>query len=98
MKKIIGSLRKTIETLDLIQEGDRVAVGLSGGKDSTILLYALARYRTYSKVNFHLEAITIALGFQEYDLSPMIELCQSLDVPYTIEKTEISKIVFDIRQ
>lgn len=98
MKKILGPMRRAIEKYDMIRPGDRIAVGLSGGKDSTALLYALARYRHFSPVPFELEAITLDMGFEGMDFTPMIELCQKLDVPYTIRKTQIGPIVFDQRK
>ncbi len=91
-------MRRAIETYDMIRPGDRVAVALSGGKDSTALLYALARYRKFSPVPFDLEAITLDMGFGGMDFTPLIELCRELDVPYTIRKTEIGPIVFDARK
>jgi len=98
MKKVIGSIRRTVEELSLIKDGDRVAVGLSGGKDSSALLYALTKYRTFSSIDFEIEAITIAIGFQDHDLSPLQAFCDTLNVHYTIEKTDIREIVFDIRK
>jgi len=97
MRHLLGIMRRTIQTYDLITEGDRVAVGLSGGKDSMALLKSLARFQQFSPVSFHLEAITIDLGFNNFDLTGAKEFCASLKVPYTIVPTEISKIVFDIR-
>lgn len=98
MSSILGALRKTVQEHGLIKPGDRIAVGLSGGKDSTALLWALKKYQGFSPVPFHLEAITISKGFEGMDLSPMVELCAQLEIPYHIEKTDIAKIVFDIRQ
>ena len=97
MSSLSGIMRRTIQTYGLITEGDRIAVGLSGGKDSMALLKMLARFQKFSPVTFHLEAITIDLGFNNFDLTGAKDFCTSLQIPYTIVPTEISKIVFDIR-
>lgn len=98
MSSILGALRKTIEEYELIRPGDRIAVGLSGGKDSTALLWALKKFQSFSPIPYELEAITISKGFTGMDLSPMTQFCDELKVPYHIEETDIAKIVFEIRQ
>lgn len=97
MANVVGSMRRTLQNAHMITSGDRVAVGLSGGKDSMALLHALAQFRQYSPFPFELEAITIDLGFQNFDLAAAEVFCRALDIPYTVVPTEISKIVFDIR-
>lgn len=98
MNNLLGSMRKTIQEYGLIAPGDRIAVGLSGGKDSMALVYMLKKFQRFSPVPFHLEAITIDLGFDNFDLEQAKLFCETLDVPYTIVKTEIAKIVFDLRK
>lgn len=98
MNNLLGSMRKTIQEYGLIAPGDRIAVGLSGGKDSMALVYMLKKFQRFSPVPFHLEAITIDLGFDNFDLKQAKLFCETLDVPYTIVKTEIAKIVFDLRK
>ncbi len=98
MNNILGRLRKTIQTQNMIKPGDRVAVGLSGGKDSMALLYLLNQFRKFSPMPFHLEAITIDLGFDNFNLDAARQFCAAIDVPYYIIKTDIAKIVFDIRE
>lgn len=98
MKKILGPLRKAVEKYEMIRPGDRIAVGLSGGKDSTALLAALKRFQYFSPVPFELEAITLDMGFGGMDFDPIIRLCADLDIPYTIKKTQIGPIVFEARQ
>lgn len=98
MSSILGTLRKTIQEYELIKSGDRIAVGLSGGKDSTALLWALKKFQRFSPIPFELEAITISNGFENMDLSPMVQFCAELDVPYHIEETQIAHIIFDIRK
>lgn len=98
MSAVLGALRKTIQQYGLIQPGDRVAVGLSGGKDSTALLWAMKMFQRFSPIPYALEAITISNGFQGMDFTPMKQLCAELEVPYHIENTDIAEIVFTIRK
>ena len=97
MNTVIGNMRKTIQEQNLFVSGDRVAVGLSGGKDSMALLHALSQYKKYSPISFDLEAITIDLGFDNFDLTEAKRFCAHLDIPYHVIKTDIAKIVFEIR-
>lgn len=98
MKKILGGLRRCVQDFNMIQDGDSIAVGLSGGKDSSLLLYALKRYQQFSPQKFELCAITIDMGFKAFDTSPLQHFCHSLDIPYTIIKTQIGEIIFDVRK
>lgn len=82
----------------MIEEGDRIAVGISGGKDSLTLLYALHGLKRFYPKSFELEAITVDLGFEGFDLSQIRHLCQEMEIPYTVVNTEISKIIFDERK
>lgn len=98
MKRILGSIRRAVEEYNLIEDGDKVAVGVSGGKDSMALLYALKLFQRFSPVKYDLEALTLTLGFDGFDLTPVKEFCAKIDVPYTIKETKIGKIVFDVRE
>ncbi len=83
----------------MIQPGDRVAVGVSAGKDSLTLLYALAELRRFYPVPFTLCAITVDMGFDPpADFTPIRQLCEKLDVPYHVVPSDIAKVVFDIRK
>ena len=93
-----GLVRRCVEDYDMIAPGDTVAVGVSGGKDSLVLLLALNELRRYYPKPFSLEAITVELGFDGMDFAPVAELCASLGVPYTRLKTDIKEIVFDVRK
>lgn len=91
-------MRKAIETFEMIKPNEKVAVGVSGGKDSMALLDALWRFKQFSPKPFDLIAITVDLGFEGADFSPIIEYCKERDIEYIIKPTDIGKIVFDIRK
>ena len=97
MQKLMGLVRRCVEDYNMIAEGDRIAVGVSGGKDSLVLLQLLAGLRGYSSQGFSLEAITIDMGLG-MDYTPVQTFCDSLEVPYTIVKTQIGPIIFDHRK
>ena len=97
MQRLVGLVRRCIEDYRMIEENDRIAVGVSGGKDSLVLLVLLAELRKYNHKPFTVEAITIDMGLG-MDYSPIAALCQSLEVPYTVVKTEIAPIIFDHRK
>ena len=94
LQKLYSHVRKALELYDMIQENDKIAIGVSGGKDSLTLLYALAGLRKFYPKKFTLEAITVDLGFGNFDLSGVQELCEELEVPHTIVQTQIGEIVF----
>ncbi len=99
-QKMLSGLRKAITTYKLIKNGDKIAVGLSGGKDSLTLLKLLAEYQKFSPEKFELIAITIDLSFekQDKDFTVLKNFCKELNVEYHIEHTEIGKVVFDVRK
>ena len=98
MQKLVGLVRRCVEDYDMISAGDKVAVGVSGGKDSMALLVLLAALREYYPKPFTVEAVTVDLGFPNMDFTPVAEFCAKLEVPYTIIPTQIKTVVFDLRQ
>lgn len=98
MQRMVGLMRRCIEDYNMIEEGDRIAVGVSGGKDSMVMLMLLAALREYFPKKFELEAITIDLGFEGMDFTPVEEFCKKLNVPYIVVPTQIKTVVFDLRQ
>ena len=98
MKQILGAMRKAINDFDMIQDGDKIVVGISGGKDSMTLLYALKLFQRFSPAQFDLYAVTLSMGFENFDITPIQDFCNKIDVPYKVVNTEIAKIVFDIRK
>ena len=97
MQNLMGRIRRCAEDYNMICAGDKIAVGVSGGKDSLSLLYLLAALRRYYPVPYELQAVTIDMGLPGMDFSPVAELCAKLDVPYQIKKTEIGPIIFEYR-
>lgn len=93
-----GFVRRCVDDYAMIEAGDRIAVGVSGGKDSLVLLCALKHLKSYYPKPFELEGITLDLGFEGMDFSPVAELCARIGVPYTVIPTDIREIVFDVRK
>lgn len=98
LNEFSGIVRKAVDDYHMIEEGDRVAVGVSGGKDSMLLLVALDHLKSYYPKHFDLEAVTVELGFEGMDYTPVKELCAARSIPYTCLKTDIKEIVFDVRR
>ncbi len=98
MKRIVGLMRRAVEDYNMIDEGETIAVGVSGGKDSLMLLSALSKLSEFYPKKFSVVAITLDMGFDGMDFSPIADFCKELGVPYYIDKTDIKKIVFDLRQ
>ena len=97
LQQLMSYTRRAIDDYNMIQDGDRIAIGISGGKDSLTLLYALHGLQRYYPKKFDLEAITVDLGHPDFDVSSIHSLCETMRVPYTVVKTEIARIVFDER-
>lgn len=98
MQKILSHLRKAIEDYHMIEDGDKIAVGLSGGKDSITLLSALKALQRFYPKKFDLIAISVDPGFEFFDREFLKEVCDKLDVPLFCEESHIKEIVFDIRK
>lgn len=97
MQRLIGLVRRCVEDYNMINPGDKIAVGVSGGKDSLALLMFLSELRKYNHIPFDLEAITIDMGLG-MDYIGIEQLCKDLDVPFTLVKTEIGPVIFDYRR
>lgn len=98
LQQVLSLTRKAVDDYHMIEPGDRIAVGISGGKDSLTLLYAMQGLRRFYPAPFTLSAVTVDLGFGNLDLSGIEELCRELDVEYHIVRTDIGKIIFEDRQ
>ena len=97
MQKMVGLVRRCVEDYKMIRAGDRIGVGVSGGKDSLALLVLMSELRRHCGIDFYLEAVTVDLGFG-MDFAPIQELCDRLQIPLTVVKTEIAPIIFEYRQ
>lgn len=97
MQRLVGLVRRCAQDYNMISPGDKIGVGVSGGKDSIALLVLLSQLRKYDSIPFELEAISIDLGFG-MDFSPIRELCEKMDVPFTLVETQIAPVIFDYRK
>ena len=98
MKQVLGYLRRADEEHGMIKDGQTIAVGVSGGKDSMLMLLALHLYQNFSRVHYRVHAFTVDLGFGSFDSTAIAQFCSKLDIPFTLIKTQIGKIVFDVRK
>ena len=97
-RRLLSCMRRAVEQYGMIEEGDKIAVGLSGGTDSTALLCTLKEFQIFYPKKFELVAVTVDTGFEGMDFSPLKELCAEIGVPYTVVKSDIAKVVFDVRK
>ena len=98
LQQLLSYTRKAVDEYQMIEEGDHIAVGISGGKDSLTLLYALQGLRRFYPKRFELSAVTVDLGYEKCDFSPVFGLCRELEVPYHIVKTDIARLLFEERK
>ncbi len=98
LQQLYSYTRKAIDDYHMISEGDKIAVGISGGKDSLAMLYALSGLKRFYPASFELTAVTVDLGFENLNLDRIAALCAELEVPYHIVKTDIGKIIFEDRK
>jgi len=97
MQNILSYMRKAIEDFNLIEDGDKIAIGLSGGKDSITLLYTMHRLKQFMPQKFEIVAITIDPGFDNFDVTSLKEICEELETEYIVKESQIKQIVFDAR-
>lgn len=98
LQQLLSYTRKAVDDYGMIQSGDKIAVGISGGKDSLTLLYALKHLQRFYPNRFDLIAVTVNLGYAEFKLDGVRALCKELDVPYYVVDTDIAKIIFEERK
>ena len=98
LQRVMSLVRQAIDDYQMIESGDKIAVGISGGKDSLTLLYALHGLQRFYPISFTLCAVTVDLGFENLKLDKIKELCGSLQIPYYVINTDIGKIIFEERR
>ena len=98
LQQLLSYTRKAVDDYQMIDEGDHIAVGISGGKDSLTLLYALHGLKRFYPKKFTISAITVNLGYEKFDTEPLRALCEELEVPYKVVDTEIAHILFKERK
>ena len=98
LQQLLSYTRKAVDEYQMIETGDKIAVGISGGKDSLTLLYALHGLKRFYPRPFTIEAITVDLGHPGFHLDRIADLCRTLEVPYTVVHTDIARIIFDERK
>ena len=97
MKRVLGSIRRADEKFHLIEDGDKICIGVSGGKDSLLLMRALKLYQMFSKTDFSVCAVMLDLGLKYQNTQPIIEYAKEIGIDFEIIKTEIGKVVFEYR-
>ena len=98
LQKILSKVRRAVDEYHMIENGDRIAVGVSGGKDSLTLLVALAELRRFYPKKFEVVGVSLDMGYPDVSFAGVEELCQKLNIKYVVEKTDIAEIIFDVRK
>ena len=98
LQQLLSYTRRAVDDYEMIEDGDKIAIGISGGKDSLTLLYALHGLKRFYPKKFEIYAVTVDLGFEIQDFDKIRALCDKLEVPYTIVKTDIADIIFNQRK
>lgn len=98
MQRILSHMRKAIEEYNMIDEGDKIAVCLSGGKDSITMLHAFKALKRFYPKNFEIIAVSVDPGFEFFNTEFLQKICDDLEIPLFVEKSNAKEIVFDIRK
>ncbi len=98
LQQVLSYIRRAVDDYHMIDENDKIAIGISGGKDSLALLYGLHGLKRFYPQKFEIHAVTVDLGFDNLNLDKIKEICKQLEVPYTIVKTDIANVIFNERK
>ncbi len=98
MQKLLSKIRRAVDDYNMIEDGDKIAVGISGGKDSLTLLCGLASLKRFYPKSFDIVGISLDMGFPDVSFDGVSSLCDNLGVEYIVEKTDIAEVIFDVRK
>lgn len=98
LQKLLSYIRRAIDDYNMIEDGDKIAVGVSGGKDSLALLMAMKALQRFYPQHFELIGVSVSLGYTGMDFTPVKAFCDSLGVEYHVVETDIGEIIFDERR
>ncbi|MCM1194957.1 MAG: tRNA 2-thiocytidine(32) synthetase TtcA [Corallococcus sp.] len=98
VQQLLSPFRRAVNDYNMINDGDKIAVGVSGGKDSLVLLTLMREYQKYFRCDFQLTAVTIDMGFADGVYAPVKKYCEEIGVSYSVVSTDIAEIIFDIRK
>ena len=98
IRRLLSCARRAVDDYTMIENGDRIAVGLSGGKDSIALLCVLLDLKRFYPKDFEVCAVTVSMGFEKMDFSPLSVFCAECGVEYQVINTELAHVIFDIRK
>lgn len=98
LQQLLSYTRRAVDDYQMIQEGDKIAIGVSGGKDSLTMLHALRGLQRFYPNKFEIMAVTVDLGFHNFDTEAIGTMCNELDIPYEVVHTDVAKIIFEERK
>lgn len=98
LQQLLSYTRRAVDDYQMIQEGDKIAIGVSGGKDSLTMLHALRGLQRFYPNKFEITAVTVDLGFHNFDTEAIGKLCETLEIPYDVVYTDVAKIIFEERK
>ena len=98
IRRILSCTRRAVDRFSMINDGDRIAVGLSGGKDSIALLAALHDLKRFYPADFSLYGITVSMGFKDFDAGPLKDFCEKLGVGFSLIETRLAELIFEERK
>ncbi len=98
MQQIVSKVRSAVDEYKMINQNERIAAAVSGGKDSMLMLAALKKLSHFHPASFSVFAVFVDMGFENVDLTALYDFCNQLEVELVVAKTDISKIIFEYRK